>query len=126
MSRCPIRELESGGIHGRLALFRAVLLDGPEVVAEVSSLERAEQIAALLNQADAGSLPPRKQSEVQYTHYKATTDFAGKPVVLRAGWGEVEEVVRTRDAGLAEQIATLLERVDPAQKVRTRIGIRWW
>jgi hypothetical protein len=122
----PYAAMKKPGLRGRIAVFRALLLDGDEVVAEVSGLQRAEQIANLLNSADAGRLPPRKQSDAEYSHYKATVDYSGRPIVLRAGWGEVQQIMATSDTELARRVADLLERVDPAKKIRKRLGIGWW
>jgi hypothetical protein len=78
--------------------FRAVLLDDDRQVAAVSSLARAEEIAGLLR------------------------------VILRAEWrADVEEVLRSDDAELVDQVAALLERIDPAKRIRLHgTGIRWW
>jgi hypothetical protein len=117
-----------GGMQQWFPRFRAVLLEDHHEVAEVSSLRRAEQIANLLNAASAGKLPARKETDASYAHYKATAGPHGERVVLRAEWrGEVEEVLRSDDAELVEQVAALLERVDPAKRVRVQgSGVRWW
>jgi hypothetical protein len=95
-------------------------------VAEVLSMRRAEQIADLLNAAEAGNLPPRASREVEYSRYMATKDERGRPVVLWAGWGDAHAVLRANDEELVQRVAALLERVDPPQKVRRGFGIRWW
>jgi hypothetical protein len=89
--------------------FRAVLLDDGSEVAEVSSLARAEQIAALLNAASEGNPSPPAEADASYAHYKATTRPDGKRVVLRAEWrGEVEQVLHADDAEFLERVAALL------------------
>jgi hypothetical protein len=116
------------GIRRWSPRFRAVLLDGGREVGDVSSFARAEQIAGLLNGASAGNLPERVDTKASYPHYKATTGSNGKGLVLRAEWrGDLERVLHAEDVELLEEVAELLERVDPAQRVRVECnGIRWW
>jgi hypothetical protein len=107
--------------------FRAVLLDDDRQVAEVSSL-RGPSKWRISSTPPQASCPAERKRTLPIPTTRRRPGLDGKRVVLRAEWrGEIEEVLRSDNAELLEQVAALLERVDPAKRVRVQgFGIRWW
>lgn len=111
-------------------LYRAEILESASGTrAEVADLSLAEYLAALLNDAEAGVLPERVESDAPLPHYQEYGDpqGRGRRVVARfRGAYPDRYIARTEDERLAGRIAFLLNRVDPGAKIRVRFGVGWW
>jgi hypothetical protein len=113
------------GLLGRLHPLRWRILDIRSGAAiRFRSAGLAETVLELLNEADAGRLPPRKLTESPFKHYQYLEDTLGG-AVNQVEPGYIRPIARTDDAELGKQVAELFNRIDPAKKIRVkRIG--WW
>ena len=111
-------------------LYRAEILETTTGTrAEVADVTLARYLAALLNDAEAGSLPERVASDAPLPHYQEYGDpqRGGRRVVARFHGAYPDRyIARTDDQPLARRIAFLLNRIDPGAKIRVRFGVSWW
>jgi hypothetical protein len=120
---------EDTGFRGRFSSWRATLRDEETgACAEVHTVEWARTIADLLTAADDGHPPPRPEAETPFRRYESVSDrHLSARRVVRIEGNYVHPVLRTGDRALAERVADLLNRIDPAVPKRMRgFGIRWW
>ncbi len=117
--------------RGRLARIRwypAVVVDletGARML--VRSPQLGEDLAGLLIAADAYGLPTRPPPETPFERYLCVEQTPGSYRLFRAEGALIgDPIAKSSDGDLCSRAAGVLNRVDPAQKIRVRTGIGWW
>jgi hypothetical protein len=113
----------AGGLH---PVYRAVISKPDSAaIAEVESIGLARWIVEVLNEAESRGPPSREEQDASYPKYQVFDDQLGYTVVARVQQVDAPPILRTRNAGFGQQVADLLNRVDPAQRIPFR-RTPWW
>jgi hypothetical protein len=113
------------GLRGRIGLFRARVENDQEEALRVRSPKLAQTIAVLLNEGveDSSSVPPSR-----VIRYSAVSGRGSETMVVAAERGRDAGrfgdgiVAVTDDRELAERVAAVLNRLDPAHFKQAQKG----